>query len=114
MTELAPGLHSRTGIDVDPLAYDRYTGRWSRLFVPDTIAAASVRQGDKVLDMSTGTGEAAIGLLSTIGGPGTVIGADISPEMARAPHDSASATGAICRSPPTVRNYRFEAGASTP
>ena len=84
MTELAPGLHSRTGIDIDPLAYDRYTGRWSRLFVPDTIAAASVRQGEKVLDMSTGTGEAAIGLLSMIGGPGTVIGADISPEMARA------------------------------
>ena len=63
MIELAPGLHSRAGVEVDSLAYDRYTGRWSRLFVPDTIAAASVRQGERVLDMSTGTGEAAIGLL---------------------------------------------------
>ena len=84
MTELAPGLHARTGVEVDPLAYDRYTGRWSRLFVPDTIAAASVLQSDKVLDMSTGTGEAAMGLLPVISGPGTLIGADISPEMARA------------------------------
>lgn len=84
MTDLAPGLHARTGVEVDSLAYDRYTGRWSRLFVPDTIAAASVRQGEKVLDMSTGTGEAAIGLLPAIGGSGTLIGADISPEMARA------------------------------
>jgi ubiquinone/menaquinone biosynthesis C-methylase UbiE len=84
VTELAPGLHARTGIEIDSLAYDRYTGHWSRLFVPDTIAAASVRQGDKVLDMSTGTGEAAIGLLPLIGGHGTLIGADISTEMARA------------------------------
>ena len=84
MTELAPGLHARAGVEVNSLAYDRYTGRWSRLFVPDTIAAASVRQGDKVLDVSTGTGEAAIGLLPAIGGSGTLIGADISPEMARA------------------------------
>jgi uncharacterized protein YbaR (Trm112 family)/SAM-dependent methyltransferase len=37
VTELAPGLHARTGVEVDPLAYDRYTGRWSRLFVPDTM-----------------------------------------------------------------------------
>ena len=84
MTELALGLHSRTGVDVDPLAYDRYVGRWSRLFVPDTIAAAAVQHGDKVLDISTGTGEAAIGLLPAIGGPGTLIGADTSPEMMRA------------------------------
>jgi ubiquinone/menaquinone biosynthesis C-methylase UbiE len=83
VTEPAPGLHARTGVEVDPRAYDRYTGRWSRLFVPDTIAAASVQHGDKVLDISTGTGEAAIGLLSAIGDRGTLIGADISPEMVR-------------------------------
>jgi hypothetical protein len=77
VTELAPGLHSRTGVEVDSLAYDRYTGRWSRLFVPDAIAASSVRQGEKVLDMSTGTGDAAIGLLPVIGSSGTLIGADI-------------------------------------
>jgi ubiquinone/menaquinone biosynthesis C-methylase UbiE/uncharacterized protein YbaR (Trm112 family) len=52
--------------------------------VPDTIAAASVARGGKVLDMSTGTGEAAIGLLPAIGGSGMLIGADISPEMVRA------------------------------
>src|SRR5882757_6463564 len=77
VTKLAPGLHARTGVEVDPLAYDCYTGRWSRLFVPDTIAAASVQHGDTVLDVWTGTGEAAICLLPAIGGPGTLIGADI-------------------------------------
>jgi ubiquinone/menaquinone biosynthesis C-methylase UbiE/uncharacterized protein YbaR (Trm112 family) len=70
-------------VDVDALAYDHYTGRWSRLFVPDVIAAASVRHGDNVLDISTGTGEAAIGLLPAIGRSGALIGADISPEMVR-------------------------------
>jgi hypothetical protein len=40
MTEFAPGLHAAIGKDVDVSAYDRFTGRWSRLFVPDVIAAA--------------------------------------------------------------------------
>ena len=42
MTEFAPGLHAAIGKDVDVSAYDRFTGRWSRLFVPDVIAAADI------------------------------------------------------------------------
>lgn len=83
MTEFAPGLHARAGQDVDASAYDRYVGRWSRLFVPSVIAAAQVQPGAKVLDISTGTGEASIAALPAIGPSGIVIGADISPEMVR-------------------------------
>ena len=83
MTEFAPGLHARAGQDVNSSAYDAYVGRWSRLFVPSVIAAARVQSGGKVLDISTGTGEAAVAMLPAIGASGTLVGADISPEMVR-------------------------------
>lgn len=83
MTELAPGLHARTGHDVDSAAYESFVGRWSRLFLPSVIAAAGVQSGSKVLDISTGTGEAALAALPIIGPSGTLVGADISPEMVR-------------------------------
>jgi len=81
VTEFAPGLHARAGVEVDTSAYERFTGRWSRLFVPSVIAAAGVRSDDIVLDISTGTGEAAVALLPVIGPSGAVVGADISLEM---------------------------------
>ena len=83
MTEFAPGLHVRAGQDVSSSAYDAYVGRWSRLFVPGVIAAAQVQSGSKVLDISTGTGEAAVAALPVIGPSGALVGADISPEMVR-------------------------------
>jgi SAM-dependent methyltransferase/uncharacterized protein YbaR (Trm112 family) len=83
VTEFAPGLHARAGQDVDSAAYDGYVGRWSRLFVPRVISAAQIQSGSKVLDMSTGTGEAAVAVLPVIGPSGTLVGADISPEMVR-------------------------------
>ena len=75
---LAPGLHVAPGQAANALAYDGWVGRWSRLFVPMVITAAEVAPGCRVLDISTGTGEAALMTLhppnrwSTIqsGGPG--------------------------------------------
>jgi ubiquinone/menaquinone biosynthesis C-methylase UbiE len=66
---------------VDRLAYDRWTGRWSRMFVPMVIAAARVAPGDRILDVSTGTGEAALVALQAIGASGLVIGVDVAPAM---------------------------------
>jgi ubiquinone/menaquinone biosynthesis C-methylase UbiE len=83
-TKLAPGLHVRTGRAVDTSTYDQYIGRWSRLFVPLVIAAAEVRSGDRVLDVSTGTGEAALAIMPVIGTSGRLIGADIAPAMLEA------------------------------
>ena len=37
-----PGFHAEIGALVDRSAYDRYVGQWSRLFVPDVLAAAGV------------------------------------------------------------------------
>ena len=75
------GFHVPAGRPVDPSAYDRWVGRWSRLFVPAVVAAAEVGPGSRVLDVSPGTGEAALVALPTVGAAGVVIGADISPAM---------------------------------
>ena len=39
------GLHAAPGRAVDISAYDRYIGRWSRLFVPSVLAACEVASG---------------------------------------------------------------------
>jgi ubiquinone/menaquinone biosynthesis C-methylase UbiE len=36
--------------------YERFMGRWSRLLAPHQIAFAGVKNGDRVLDVGTGTG----------------------------------------------------------
>ena len=75
------GLHAAPGRSVSALSYDRYLGRWSRLSVPDLLAAAEVAQGHCVLDVATGTGEAAAMSIPIVGNTGFVVGADISLEM---------------------------------
>ena len=65
-----PGFHATTGRRVDRWAYDRYLGRWSRLFVPALLAAADVTAGDRILDVATGRGEAASMALPEIGPSG--------------------------------------------
>ena len=80
-TERAPGFHVRPGHAVDASAYEQFTGRWSRLFVPLALEAACVRSGDQVLDVCTGTGEAAVAIAPAIGASGCLIGADIAPAM---------------------------------
>ena len=39
--------------------YERFMGRWSRLLAPPFIAFAGVKNGDRVLDVGTGTGSVA-------------------------------------------------------
>jgi len=86
-TERAPGFHVRPGHAVDASAYEQFTGRWSRLFVPLVLEAADVQPGDQVLDMCTGTGEAAVAIASAIGPSGRLIGADIAPPMLECARD---------------------------
>ena len=80
-TSLAPGFHAIAGRRVDSAAYDQFTGQWSRLFVPSVLEAAGVDQGCRVLDVSTGTGEAALAIAPVIGTSGLLVGADIAPAM---------------------------------
>src|SRR5215831_10868879 len=88
------GLHAAAGQEVSADAYDRYIGRWSRLVVPSLLAAAEVGPGDRVLDVATGTGEAAIAAISLVDDAGLVVGADISAAMLAA---------ARARLPPSYR-----------
>ena len=39
--------------------YERYMGRWSRLLAPHYLAFAGVKDGQRVLDIGTGTGSLA-------------------------------------------------------
>lgn len=76
-----PGLHAAMGRRVDRSAYDRYIGRWSRLFVPAVLDAAEVATSQRLLDVATGPGEAASMALDRVGPSGLVVGADISVAM---------------------------------
>jgi SAM-dependent methyltransferase len=73
------GFHATPTGTVDASAYERFTGRWSRLFIPAVLA--DIAPGSRVLDVSTGTGEAASMALPIVGMSGFVVGADISPQM---------------------------------
>jgi ubiquinone/menaquinone biosynthesis C-methylase UbiE len=79
--EWGAGLHAAQGRPVDEFAYGQYIGRWSRLFVPALLTAAEVTESDRVLDVATGPGEAAVIAASTVGDSGFVVGADISSAM---------------------------------
>ena len=81
-----PGFHAAVGRHVDRSAYDRYVGDWSRLFVPAVLAAAEVTTADRILDVATGPGEAAVMALAQVGPSGLVVGADISLAMLNAAH----------------------------
>src|SRR5262245_37729501 len=76
-----PGFHTAVGQPIDRSAYDRYTGVWSRLFVPSVVAAAEIAAADRILDVATGPGEAAALALAHVGPSGLVVGADISLAM---------------------------------
>jgi len=67
-----PGFHAERGRRVDPSAYDRYVGRWSRLLVPTVLDVAGVAASHRVLDVATGSGEASAIALSRVGPSGLV------------------------------------------
>jgi hypothetical protein len=61
------GFHAPREGRFDDSAYQSYVGRWSRLFVPALLDAAEVRVGYQVLDVATGSGEAALTAKSAVG-----------------------------------------------
>jgi ubiquinone/menaquinone biosynthesis C-methylase UbiE len=51
--------------------YERFMGRWSRVFAPQLVAFAGVKDGQRVLDVGTGTGSLAAALEKA--GPGVQV-----------------------------------------
>lgn len=72
---------STSTYDAGAPAYDRLTGRWSRLYVPSLVSAAGVADGHSVLDVAAGTGGASVGLASRVGARGQVLAVDLSLPM---------------------------------
>ena len=56
-------------------AYERFMGRWSRLLAPSFLEFAQVRDGDRVLDVGSGTGSL-VGVLLKGGARSRVVGID--------------------------------------
>jgi ubiquinone/menaquinone biosynthesis C-methylase UbiE len=61
--------------------YDATFARATQLFVPALLRAAKLEAGHDVLDVATGTGEAAAAAASIVGPLGSVTAGDISPAM---------------------------------
>ena len=81
---MSGGTAAPLSFDAGAHAYERFMGRWSRLWVPALLAAAGLGPGQRVLDLATGTGEAAAQAAARVAPTGRVIGVDISLPMLRA------------------------------
>lgn len=67
--------------DAGAEAYDDLAGRWTRLYAEAALDAANPQSGAKLLDVATGTADAALLAGRRVGLLGTVIGADLSLPM---------------------------------
>lgn len=61
--------------------YDDVFAHATRLFMPSLLRAARLQMGHNVLDVATGTGEAAAAAAAIVGAAGSVTAGDVSPAM---------------------------------
>jgi SAM-dependent methyltransferase len=64
--EAATTLPREQAMFVESDAYERFMGRWSRRLAPLLVTFASVRDGDSVLDVGSGTGALAFAIVKAV------------------------------------------------
>jgi ubiquinone/menaquinone biosynthesis C-methylase UbiE len=74
---------SITSYSTGSAAYDRMMRPWSQVYVPKLLQAVGIGPGQRVLDVATGTGVAALLAADRVGPTGRVVGVDISLSMLR-------------------------------
>jgi SAM-dependent methyltransferase len=62
-------------------AWDRFSARFSALYVPGLLAVARLKEGQRVLDVATGTGPSAVEAAALVGQSGLVLATDVSLPM---------------------------------
>ena len=72
---------SITSYSTGSAAYDRMMGPWSQVYMPKLLQAVGIGPGQRVLDVATGTGVAALLAADRVGPSGRVVGVDISLPM---------------------------------
>src|SRR5207253_4925496 len=61
--KLEPAGKAVTAIFSEADAYERFMGRWSRRLAPPFLKFAGLKDGDRVLDVGSGTGSLAFAVL---------------------------------------------------
>jgi ubiquinone/menaquinone biosynthesis C-methylase UbiE len=72
---------TKLSFDSGASAWDRFSTRFSALYIPALFAAAQIEQGQCVLDIATGTGPSAVKAATVVGQSGLVLATDISLSM---------------------------------
>jgi ubiquinone/menaquinone biosynthesis C-methylase UbiE len=74
-------MSAAVSFDAGAAAYERFMGRWSRLWVDALLGAARIEPGDLVLDVAAGTGVALAPAAARVGPAGAVLATDTSLPM---------------------------------
>ena len=75
LAETAKATEAEAKMFAASAGYERFMGRWSRLLAPSYVMFAGVKNGDRILDVGTGTGSLAAAIEASM--PGSeIIGVD--------------------------------------
>lgn len=72
---------TKLSFDSGASAWDHFSTRFSALYVPALLAAAHIKEGQRVLDVATGSGPSAVAAAAIVGQGGLVVATDISRPM---------------------------------
>jgi ubiquinone/menaquinone biosynthesis C-methylase UbiE len=72
---------TKLSFDLGASAWDRFSTRFSALYVPALLTAAQIKEGQCVLDVATGTEPSAVEAAALVGQAGLVLATDISLPM---------------------------------